>query len=249
MDTAAITGGAAFLAAIIVFVGSAFLLLTLVLGARLAYFVTASVTLCFVLIMAVVWSISSPPLGPAGQSPEWEAEAIGEDATALDFEDASTYPEQPWAEPDDEDANQIIQASELESDATKYAETTLSEGEIEGLPQLATLQISQDSTRLLQKGDTQYGATLVDVLPPPTIPELGIPEDIVAAEEEAAAAPEEEAPEPLGQLAVVMKYDPGDPLGEARMIALGTLVLLVLHLIGLSYSERRVRRQQAEATT
>ena len=248
MDTAFITGSAAFVSAIIVFIGSAFLLLTLVLGARLAYFVTASVTLCFVLIMAVVWSISSPPLGPAGQSPEWEPEAIGEETSALDFDAASDYPDDPWAEPDEDDANQIIQASELESDATKYAETTLGEGEIEGLPQLATLQIAQDSTRLLQRGDTQYGATLVDVLPPPTIPELGIPED-VAAGGEAEEAPEAEAPEPLGQLAVVMRYDPGDPLGEARFIAFWTFVLLVLHLIGLSFSERRVRHRQAEATT
>ena len=247
MDTAFITGGAAFLSAIIVFVGSAFLLLSLVLGARLSYFVTASITLSFVLIMAVVWSIN--PLGPLGQAPEWEPEAIGEDAAALDFEGASDYPEGQWAPPDEEDANQIIQASELESDATKYATTTLAEGEIEGLPQLGTLQIAQDSTRLLQRDDDQYGATLVDVLPPPSIPELGIPEDIAAAEEEAAAAPEAEAPEPLGQLAVVMKYDPGDPLSQARMIAVGTFVLLVVHLIGLSLSERRTRRVEAEATS
>ncbi len=247
MDTAFVTGSAAFLSAIIVFIGSAFLLLTLVLGARLAYFITASVTLCFVLIMAVVWSIN--PLGPLGQSPEWEPEAIGEEASELDFDRASEYPDEPWAEPDEDDANQIIQASELESDATKYAETTLSEGEIEGLPQLATLQIAQDSTRLYQRGDTQYGATLVDVLPPPGIPELGIPEDIAAAEEEAEAAPEAGPPEPLGQLAVVMRYDPGDPLGQARLIGVGTFVLLVLHLIGLSFAERRVRARQAEATT
>lgn len=246
MDTAFITGGAAFLSAIIVFIGSAFLLLTLVLGARLAYFVTASISLCFILIMAVVWSIN--PLGPLGQSPEWEAEAIGEEASALDFDAASDYPDQPWAEPDEDDANQIIQASELESDATKYAETTLSEGEIEGLPQLATLQIAEDSTRLYQRGDTQYGATLVDVLPPPTIPELGIPED-VAAGGEIEGAPEVGVPEPLGQLAIVMRYDPGNPLGEARLIGVGTFVLLVLHLIGLSFAERRVRHRQAEATT
>lgn len=246
MDTAAITGGAAVASAIIVFLGSAFLLLSLILGARLAYFVTASITLCFVLIMAVVWSIN--PLGPLGPAPEWEPQAIGEDASALDFEAASDYPDDPWAEPDDEDAAQVTQGSELESDATKYATSTLSEGKIEGLPQLATLQIADDSTRLLQRGDDQYGATLVDVLPPPAIPELGIPEDIEAAEAEAAQAQVELA-EPLGQLAVVMRYDPGNPLGEARAIAVGTFLLLVLHLIGLSLSERRVRRHEAEATS
>ena len=248
MDTAFITGMGAFISAIIVFIGSAFLLLSLVLGARLAYFVTASITLCFVLIMAVVWSVN--PLGPLGTAPEWEPEAIGEDAASLDFEAALDYPDDPWAEPDDEDALQVVQASELESDATKYATTTLADGNIEGLPQLATLQISEDSTRLLQRGEDQFGATLIDVLPPPTQPDLGIPEDIAAAEEEAAAAETgAEQIEPLGQLAVVMKYDSGDQLGPARRIAGGTFILLVLHLFGLSRSERRVRRQEAQATS
>jgi hypothetical protein len=246
MDTAFITGMGAFVSAIIVFVGSCFLLLAIILGARLAYFVTASVTLAFVLIMGVVWSIN--PLGPLGESPEWTTEAIGESAEGLDFEAASSYPEDPWAEPDIEDDQQIVQASELESDAMKAVEGQLEEG-VEGLPSSATLQIADESTRLLQRGEAQFGATLVDVLPPPQPPEYGIPsraERERLSEEEATGV---EEVEPLGQLAVIMQYDAGNQLGPARMITLGTLVLLVLHLIGLSLAERRGRRVQAEAAT
>jgi hypothetical protein len=244
VDTAFITGMGAFLSAIIVFVGSCFLLLAIVLGARLAYFVTASVTLAFVLIMGVVWSVN--PLGPLGESPEWRTEAIGEDVEGLDFGDAASYPDDPWAEPNIDEDQQIVQASELESDAMKAVEGELEKG-IGDLPSSATLQIADESTRLLQEGENQFGATLVDVLPPPQPPEYGIP-----SKEERERLSEEEATgveeiEPLGQLAVIMEYDPGNPLGPARRITLGTFVLLVLHLIGLSLAERRGRRLTAEA--
>ena len=78
---------AAFVSAMLVFVGSAFLLLALILGPKLAYFVTASITLAFTLIMGVVWSIN--PLGPLGEAPEWVPIGANEDAAAIEF-DAET---------------------------------------------------------------------------------------------------------------------------------------------------------------
>jgi hypothetical protein len=40
-----------------------------------------------------------------------------------------------------------------------------------------------------------------------------------------------------------MEFDPGNPLGKARMITLGTFVLLVLHMFGLARSERKVKQR------
>src|SRR5687767_10559914 len=111
MDTAFITGMAAFVSAMLVFVGSAFLLLALILGPKLAYFVTASITLAFTLIMGVVWSIN--PLGPLGQSPEWEPIDAQTDTSALEFPEAEQYPDDPWTPPNTDDALQATQASEL----------------------------------------------------------------------------------------------------------------------------------------
>ena len=248
MDTAFITGMGAFVSSIIVFIGSCFLLLALILGARLAYFVTASITLAFTLIMGVVWSIN--PLGPLGQAPEWKPLDIGTDAAALEFDAAAAYPDEPWAAANAEDAAQVTQASELESDASKYAQTALEEGSLGDLPSEGQLVIAEDSTRLLQRGDQQFGATLIDVLPASVQPELGIPSrQDRQDQEDAATETGAEEVEPLGQLAVVMEYDPGNPLGKARMITLGTFILLVLHLFGLSLSERRSKQQTAEATT
>jgi hypothetical protein len=57
------------------------------------------------------------------------------------------------------------------------------------------------------------------------------------------------APEPTVVVAI-LEYDPGDPLGRARIAVAGAFVLLVLHLFGLSRSERRARREaEAERRT
>ena len=248
MDTAFVTGMSAFVSSMLIFVGSAFLLLALVLGARLAYFITASVTLAFTLIMGLVWSVN--PLGPLGQLPEWDPLDAKTDAAELEFDQGGDYPEDPWAPPNTEDAIQTTQASELESDATKFAAEQISEGEIEGFPSVPQFAVAADSTRLLIQGDKTYGATTIDVLPPVTTPEYGIPtkkeqKESEAAQEEASGA---EELEPLGQIIVVAEYDPGNPLGLARQITVGTFILFVLHLIGLSLSERRLARERAEAT-
>ena len=239
-----ITGGAAFISAMIIFVGSAFFLLALIMGARLAYFVTASITLAFTLIMGVVWSIN--PLGPLGELPEWLPSDANEEASALEFDEAAEYPDEPWAVADEEDPIQVTQASELESAATEFVDEQIADGEIEGFPTNAQFRVKEDSTRLLIRGDKTNGMTVIEVLPPVEQPELGIPEGAErgdAAREESGA----EELEPLGEVAVVAEYDPGNPLGLARQITVGTFVLFVLHLIGLSMSERRVARERAEA--
>lgn len=242
MSTEFITGMSAFVSAMLIFVGSAFLLLALVMGARLAYFVTASITLAFTLIMGVVWSIN--PLGPLGQLPEWDPIDAKTDASALEFDAAGEYPDDPWAPPNEEDTLAITQASELESDATKYVTAQITDGELEGFDTPPQFTVADDSTRLLTQGDTLYGATVIDVLPPIVQPELGIPTKAEqrAGEEDTGA----EALEPQGQVTVVAEYDPGNPLGQARQITAGTFVLFVLHLIGLSRSERRIKRETAQ---
>ena len=246
MDTAFVTGMSAFVSAMLIFVGSAFLLLALVLGARLAYFITASVTLAFTLIMGLVWSVN--PLGPLGQLPEWDPIDAKTEASELEFDDAGSYPDDPWAVPDTEDAVQTTQASELESDATKYVGAQITEGELEGFPAVPQFTVETDSTRLLIQGDKTYGATVIEVLPPVTAPDYGIPTKKEQAKAEAEEASGAEEIEPLGTVTVVAEYDPGNPLGPARQITLGTFILFVLHLIGLSFSERRLARERADAT-
>ena len=216
MDIPFLSGMAAFVSSIIVFNGSAFLLLMLVMGARLAYLVTASITLAFLLIMGVVWSIN--PLGPVGQLPEWDPVGVGTDASDVEFGQASAYPNEPWVAPNEEDAAEVTRVADLQSAAQDYVIEAATEGEAEGLPTLVdSTTVPEDSTLLLQEGDEEYGATTVEA---------------------------EDADGQTTEVLVVMQYDPGNPLGQARLITLGTLILLILHLVALSLSEKRARRSQ-----
>jgi hypothetical protein len=219
MDTAFFTGVAAFISAILIFIGSAFLLLMLIVGAKLAYWITATVTLAFVLVMAVAWSVN--PLGPVGQLPEWDRVDIAAEAASIEeLGAASDYPDEPWKPPNEDDETQTAKAAELESGAIEYFTAALDEGEVEFTAGSTTTAVS-DSTRLLTQGEEEYGMTTLEVINP--------------------------ADEKEGEVAVVMKYDPGNPLGLARSIAIGTLVLLVLHLFGLSRVERKIREARVEA--
>ena len=212
MDTIFVEGVAAVIAGIIVFCGSIFLLLAMVMGGRLAYFVTASVTLAFLLMMAIVWSIN--PLGPVGKLPEWDPLDIGADAAAFNFGPAADYPEGSWQQVDTDDLDQTAKASELESSATSYLETAIDQGDVDTFESASDAAVNTDLTRLLEQGGKEYGAVTLE----PAQGSQG--EDTV----------------------VVMSYDAGNPLGPPRVIAVGTFILLALHLVGLSMSERRARQ-------
>lgn len=216
MDIPFISGMAAFLSSLIIFNGSAFLLLMLVMGARLAYLVVASITLAFVLIMGIVWSIN--PLGPVGQLPEWDPVSLGTDPSAVEFGQAGAYPNDPWQAPDTEDAAEVTRVADLQSAAQDYVTEAATSGEAEGLPQLVdSTTIPEEATLLLEDGDEEYGATTVEA---------------------------EDSEGQTTDVLVVMQYDAGNPLGQARMITFGTFIVLVLHLVALSLSEKRARRSE-----
>lgn len=217
MDTAFVTGISAFISAIVIFCGSAFLLLMLILGARLAYWITASITLAFVLIMACVWSLN--PLGPVGQLPEWDPVDIAEDASALSFQPATEYPEGSWHQPNPDDETELAQAAELEGDASDVFVKAVEDGELD-FETTDVITVKEDSTLLLSQGDGTYGATTFEVTN--------------AAEED------------VGEVVTVLKYDPGNPLGKARSIAAGTFIVFILHLFGLSRAERKVKEERPE---
>lgn len=217
IDQIFVTGSAAFLSSIIVFVGSVFLLMALVMGARLAYMITASVTLGFVLIMGVVWSIGEP-LGPVGQMPEWHSANVADDASALEFGPASEYPEGGWHVPEESDDT----AGELESAATDAIGTAIDDDELGGYDDPATVAVVADSTRFYEQGDQRYGMVAF--------------EGLTGTEGEGGP-----------NLFAVMEYDPGNPSGPARMITAGTFILFVGHLIGLSRMEKKAARRDEEA--
>ncbi|MEA2506128.1 MAG: hypothetical protein QOH48_746 [Actinomycetota bacterium] len=156
MSTIFVTGVAVTLAGIIVFIGSIFLLLALIMGARLAYFVTASVTLAILVILGVVWSIN--PLGPVGQLPAWVPQAAADTPSQINFGPMSAYPNGPWQTPNKNDAAQVALASAMQGVATAALQSGITSGKVKNFPTTSTAVVDGTKTRLLLQGNKQYGA-------------------------------------------------------------------------------------------
>jgi hypothetical protein len=226
MDELFITGAGAVAAAIIVFCGSVWLLMTMVMGARLAYFITAAVTLGFLVMMGLVWSTSQ--LGPVGQLPTFDPISIAEGGN-VDFGAADSYPDgDGWTVPPEDDEAEQAKIAELETSATDYLETAIADGKIDTFAAVDEAQVAADSGRLIQQGDQTYGAALL--------------EPVAAAGEEEPAQAEEIDPNAPDSVMVVMRYDAGNPYGKARWITLGVFILFVLHVFGLSRAEKKARQ-------
>lgn len=242
IDTITLVGIAGFAAAILVFCGSVFLLLTIVLGARLAYFVSASVTLGFLLIMGVVWSIGTVPLGPVGAFgrpdadaiPHWELVDEDTDKATLEFGQAAAYPDAPWRVPSEEDAQEQTIGGELINAAVEQLEIAIEDaGEpVYGYEDAEDAEVEEETVRLLEREGKTYGMALLTPVP-------------IEAETEGAEATAQ--PENQGaDVFIVMEFDPGNQFGKARVITAGTFLLLVAHLFGLSRSEKRAKDEHEE---
>ena len=253
MDTIFVEGIGATVSAVIIFCGSVWLLLTMVLGARLAYFVTASVTLAFVLMMGVVWSIN--PLGPVGDLPGWDETGVSEDVAELEGPNASSYPDAPWEEFDEEDEDEQALASELESAGTEALEGAIDEGDVEAFEEATQAVVSEGSARVLEADGVRYGAVQLEPAPEPEAEEPEAEEDSpvttlnVPPVPSPEPTPASELPDEDASVYALFELDPGDTLGQAREITLGTFVLLVLHLFGLGLSERRSKALSDDANS
>ena len=231
MDLLFIEGIAAVVAAVIVFIGSIWLLMTLIMGARLAYFVTASVALGFIFIMTLVWSYGTP-LGPVGVMPEWHGIDIAETASEIEgFGPAAEYPEEPWTVPAEDDQAALTKAAELDSAAVDFLAEKIEEQEGGDFVAEADAAVVAETQRLLTQGDKEYGAVTLEAAP------AAIQKFKQADDDQLDTITPEDA-----TAVVVMEYDPGNPLGKARTIAAGTFLVFALHLFGLSRAERKTAK-------
>ncbi|MDQ3915580.1 MAG: hypothetical protein M3323_09685 [Actinomycetota bacterium] len=249
MDSLFVEGVAATVSAVLVFIGSVWLLLALVLGPRLAYFIAASVTLGFLLLMAAVWSYGTP-LGPVGELPSWSEVGVAETAAEIQFGPAADYPEGGWFEPSTDDKEQNEFASSAESEAPDELEAAIDKEKITAFTDIDQAAVDSDATRLIEQGGVTYATVRFEVAPAaeegdeegdaPSDTDLSAEPGDPPAEDDAAA--EEEGPAPDAEAFVVLERHPGNPSLMARQITAGTFVLFVLHLLGLNWSEKRARR-------
>jgi hypothetical protein len=214
VDLTALEGFGVVIAAIVVFCGSIWLLLSMVIGRRLAVFIVASIVVGMIFILACVWSLN--PLGPVGQLPSWAPLAIAKSASQVSFQPAQQYPNGAWKAPDTTDPTQSNEASLLQTAATDYLGTAINTGKINTFTSTADAIADLKSIRLLQQGNTQYGAITF------------------------RAAPGKKG----GPAVAVLSFNPGNPLGVARRIAVAAGLVFLILLFGLSRVERQALEPQ-----
>jgi hypothetical protein len=98
-------GVAVTVCAMILFVGSIYLLMGAVFGLRMGYLVLAVSFFGWMLILSALWTFgvpgTLPDLGPRGTEPHWQVFAAAPGAIQTDFEETSRFPNRPWKAPDD----------------------------------------------------------------------------------------------------------------------------------------------------
>jgi hypothetical protein len=162
--------------------------------------------------------------------PEWGPVDLAESASEIEFGPAAEYPEGPWEVPAEEDTAATTRAAELESAAIDYLRDAIQEKEGGEFLAETDAAVVADSARLLEQSGQEYGALQLEAAQ--------------AAIDKAAEADPDQAVTPEdATLVVVMKYDPGNPSGKARILAGGTFLVFALHLFGLSRAERRSKKE------
>jgi hypothetical protein len=254
VDSLLVEGIAATVSAIIVFCGSVWLLLALVLGPRLAYFVTASITLGFLLLMGVVWSIGEP-LGPVGELESYTAVGAADDIAEIQFGPAAEYPDGGgWVEANPDDDAQLDIKTGAEGAASGALEDAIEAGEVTAFERADQASADAESTRLYEQDGTFFAAVRFEPIPTdpeepdaPSDQDLAPEEGDTPAEDDAAAEEQETGPAANAEAFVILEQDPGNPSGEARMLTVGIFAVFLLHLFGLGWSEKKARQVGGEA--
>lgn len=101
MDPVFVKGVLALILSLVVFIGSVWLLLAMVLGVRMGYLVTATTLFGIMVILSGMWTANT--LGPKGPETTWHAVGAGPDISEVSANgesyDVADYPEGEWVEP------------------------------------------------------------------------------------------------------------------------------------------------------
>ena len=100
-------GIASVVAAVILFIGSVYVLLSAFFGLRMGYLVLAVSFFGWMIILTSIWTFGPPALGtpqnlgPRGTEPHWQVFAAGYGAVrSSEYPQTSRYPNRPWHPPD-----------------------------------------------------------------------------------------------------------------------------------------------------
>jgi hypothetical protein len=148
-------------AALILFCGSIYLLLSAVFGLRMGYLVAATGFFAFFIILAALWAFGAPGtlpfLGPKGSLPTWVPVAAGDDLRSPTFPVVDRYPGGPWEDPTNKTQGQVEPVTtEFQEFLAEEAARELRQSGLEGELEPAEFQITE--IRFTQVGETKLAA-------------------------------------------------------------------------------------------
>jgi hypothetical protein len=98
-------GIAVTVTAVVLFIGSVYLLLAAIFGLRMGYLVLAVSFFGWMLILSALWAFgvpgTLPDLGPRGTEPHWEVFAAGTGTVESQYPQTAKYPGPPWSPPNE----------------------------------------------------------------------------------------------------------------------------------------------------
>jgi hypothetical protein len=135
-----IEGTLVVVAAMVIFAGSVFLLLSAIFGLRMGYLLAATGFFAFMLILSALWVFGAPGtpryLGPKGELPAWIPLAAGQELTSPTYPAVlERYPDDPWTSPEEDPSlTAEVEASTLamQEFLAEEAQAELSREQIEG---------------------------------------------------------------------------------------------------------------------
>jgi hypothetical protein len=219
-------GVAVIVCALILFVGSIYVLLAAVFGLRMGYLVLAVSFFAWMIIMSALWTFGAPGtpknLGPRGYEPHWRVFAASIGATTPSkYPQTTRYPGRPWHPPD---AVSQTSVDTVQSVMQKY------------LAGLATNQLEGQGKKVCSPDELPTGGCFV--LDPTTFSIQGVEFANANPKTHLAAAQGFFAP---GGAEVTMfaYFDKGDVPKYSIAFFIGSLLGFLVHLPFLDRAERK----------
>jgi hypothetical protein len=97
-------GVAVVVSAVLLFIGSIYILLTAYFGRVMAYLIVAVSLFGWMIILSLIWTFGAPGTtknyGPRGTEPHWQVFAASARPISSRYPQTAKYPDPPWHEPD-----------------------------------------------------------------------------------------------------------------------------------------------------
>ena len=97
-------GVAVVVSAVLIFIGSIYILLTAYVGRTMAYLIVAVSLFGWMIILSTIWAFGAPGTtknyGPRGTEPHWQVFAAGTQAVQSRYPQTTKFPGPPWHQPD-----------------------------------------------------------------------------------------------------------------------------------------------------